>query len=237
MMMMMTIQSAGYASVLERVRAIEERLGVASNVPTPTPLINNPSDATTKEPKNSPFSSLFSQRLEGISNGFKAEIDPKNNPTAGGQGVLGSKVEAFPQGLLGSKHAQFKASIEKYATQYGLEPSLVEAVIKAESAYNPNAKSRVGALGLMQLMPSTAEGLGVEDPLNPEQNIEGGSKYLASLMKRFNGDTSLAVAAYNAGPNAVAKYHGIPPYKETQAYVKKVLQYENQFQNAYQLED
>ena len=112
--------------------------------------------------------------------------------------------------------------IEAAARQYALDPSLVRAVIHAESGFNARAKSNKGALGLMQLMPATARQLGVVDALVPSHNIFGGAQYLASLLNQFKGDVSLATAAYNAGPGAVQKYAGIPPYAETQVYVKRV---------------
>ena len=103
------------------------------------------------------------------------------------------------------------------------DEDFVKAVINQESGFNPNATSHCGAMGLMQLMPSTAQGLGVTNAYDAEQNIEGGTKYLKGLMDRFGNDKSLALAAYNAGPNAVKKYGGIPPYAETKNYVKSVL--------------
>lgn len=109
--------------------------------------------------------------------------------------------------------------------QYGVPVTLLKAVAKAESNFNPNATSCCGAMGIMQLMPATAKSLGVSDAYDPEQNIMGGAKYLSQLLKEFDGDPKLAVAAYNAGPGAVKKYDGIPPYPETQNYVDKVIGY------------
>ncbi len=118
--------------------------------------------------------------------------------------------------------------IRNESTKKGLDPHLVKAIIKAESNFNPNAESPKGAMGLMQLMPGTADLLGVDNPFNPKQNIKGGTDYLKDLLRVFK-DKDLAIAAYNAGPGAVKKHGGIPPYSETQNYVKKVNEYYDNF--------
>jgi len=133
----------------------------------------------------------------------------------------GNRAGAFP---LKGNVAAFAPHIEKAADEAGIDAALVHAVITAESGYNPRAISRAGAQGLMQLMPETAKRYAVKDAFDPQQNIRGGTRYLRDLLDMFDNDIQLAVAAYNAGENAVIR-HGkkIPPYRETQAYVPKVM--------------
>jgi soluble lytic murein transglycosylase-like protein len=116
------------------------------------------------------------------------------------------------------------AWIDQYAIEHDLDPSLVQALIQVESGYDASALSRKGAMGLMQLMPDTARELGVADPWDAVQNLRGGTRYLRQLLDRFAGDLELALAGYNAGPNAVERHRGIPPYRETSDYVQRVLQ-------------
>ena len=119
---------------------------------------------------------------------------------------------------------KFTPIIQKIATKYKMDPNLLHAVIQTESAYDPNAVSPAGAVGLMQLMPATAKRYGVSNRNDPNQNINGGTRYLKDLLKMFDSNLKLAVAAYNAGENAVKKYHNsIPPYPETRNYVKQVI--------------
>lgn len=123
------------------------------------------------------------------------------------------------------KDRRFGTIIQQAADRHQVEPALVRAIIMAESSYNPRAISKKGAKGLMQLMPKTAESLGVVDSFNPEDNIHGGVAYFKKLMNRFDGNVEFALAAYNAGSRNVRKYQGIPPFKATRYYVKRVLQY------------
>jgi soluble lytic murein transglycosylase-like protein len=122
--------------------------------------------------------------------------------------------------------------IRQYADQYSLDEALVKAVIKVESDYQPNVVSSKGAQGLMQLIPETARELNVVDPFDPSENIRGGSLYLRRMLNQFNGDLELALAAYNAGPNAVKRFGGIPPYSETLDYVERVKRYRDYYRQS-----
>ncbi len=117
----------------------------------------------------------------------------------------------------------YAATINAAASSAGIDPALLAAVAQVESGFNPRAQSGAGAKGVMQLMDSTARGLGVTDPFDPQQSLTGGARFLGGLLRQFNGDVSLALAAYNAGPGAVQRFGGIPPYEETRRYVPKVL--------------
>ena len=124
---------------------------------------------------------------------------------------------------LKAQSANIDEIIETFSNKYNIDGDFIKAIINQESGFNPKATSKKGAMGLMQLMPKTAESLGIKDAYNPYQNIEGGVKYLKGLMDKYNNNPELALAAYNAGSGAVQKYGGIPPYKETQNYVKSIM--------------
>ena len=161
-------------------------------------------------------------RISTIENQIQSLASFTQKPDADFQKILETSVKNTKNPNSVSR-GEIDNLITKYADKNGLDEDFVKAVINQESGFNPNATSHCGAMGLMQLMPATAQGLGVTNAYDAEQNIEGGTKYLKGLMDRFGNDKSLALAAYNAGPNAVKKYNGIPPYAETQNYVKKVL--------------
>lgn len=132
-----------------------------------------------------------------------------------------------------NNNAPYSDLIVVAAERYKVDPALIQAIIFAESGYNPKARSRKGAVGLMQLMPSTAKSLGVKDIYNPKDNIDGGVRYFKKLLERFDGDVKLALAAYNAGSRYVRKYKGIPPFKATKIYIKKVLKYKEKYSVDY----
>lgn len=120
--------------------------------------------------------------------------------------------------------------INQAARRFDLNPSLIKAVIRAESAFDHMAVSKKGAMGLMQLMPATAAELKVNDPHNPEENIFGGTQYLSNMLKRFNNNIEHALAAYNAGPERVEQYKGVPPFRETKTFIQRVLTYQTEYE-------
>ena len=148
---------------------------------------------------------------------------------AGAPGALPKSVQSDirpeTSGQQASHRQNIDACIEKAARKYNVDKSLIAGIVRAESAFQPDAVSAAGAQGLMQLMPGTARELGVDDPFDIQQNIDGGVRYFRQMMDRFDGDVKLALAAYNAGPGTVRRYDGIPPYAETRHYVAKVMKF------------
>jgi soluble lytic murein transglycosylase-like protein len=152
---------------------------------------------------------------------FASALQAAGAPAAGAEEAGGESSSAY-DGL-----------IQQAATRYGVDPALLHGLIQQESGFDPNARSSAGAVGLTQLMPGTASSLGVANPLDPAEAIEGGARYLAQLTSQFGGNTTDALAAYNAGPGAVSQYGGVPPYAETQSYVTKVTGYAEAYRRSH----
>lgn len=186
-------------------------------------------------PKNieSDFKKILDEKID---NSNKLENDKEIKPSE----VLDEELKPEIKEALNLKSkidlktqsANIDELIETFSNKYNIDSDFIKAIIKQESGFNQSATSKKGAMGLMQLMPKTAESLGVLDAYNPSQNIEGGVKYLKSLLDKFDNNRELALAAYNAGPNAVKKYGGIPPYKETQNYVNSIMNTYNKVKEA-----
>jgi soluble lytic murein transglycosylase-like protein len=157
------------------------------------------------------------------SNSFQSQLQQASATTGG------TAAAATASG--GPVDGQFSDLINAAAQKYGIDPALLKGLIRQESNFNPNAKSPAGAAGLCQLMPGTAAALGCTNPLDPAQAIDAGAKYLSQQLKAFGGDPRKALAAYNAGPGAVQRYGGVPPYAETQNYVRAVMGFADQYRN------
>lgn len=223
----------GLAALLGRLQTIESQwlALLLGQLPTGTqvsPFLAHVAAALTKT-MAAPLSQSFLR--DGQSVAFNPSFAnalgiPQNHdrfplPLTGAQPV--DEIDSAPS--IAPPSSDLQHLIIQTAQRYGVDPALALAVAKAESNFNPFARSPKGAMGVMQLMPETAKSLGITDPFNPIQNIDGGIRYLRQLLERFSGQVTLAVAAYNAGPNAVARYGGVPPYPETQTFLRRVLSY------------
>jgi soluble lytic murein transglycosylase-like protein len=167
------------------------------------------------------FASLIKELTQSLSSLEKQLMQALRQINPSARSKASTKSASAPNGS--RECGRYGSIITDAARRYEVDPQLVSAVINQESGFQPNAVSKAGAMGLMQLMPDTAKSLGVTDPFNPQQNIEGGTSLLRGLLDRYHGQLDLALAAYNAGPAAVDKYGGVPPFPETQAYVRNIM--------------
>lgn len=201
-----------------------------------------PADAVAAMQRVQHLQGMISQVRQGSATSFAAALNaasansvavpvatasastPTVNASAAATPLAGSANSAGSSGT-----TPYDGAIVQAAARYNLDPAVLHGLIRQESGFDPNSRSSAGALGLTQLMPGTASSLGVSNPLDPVQSIEGGARYLSQMMSQFGGNTEEALAAYNAGPGAVQRYGGVPPYAETRDYVNKVLGYANAY--------
>ena len=204
---------AGELALVQRVQQLQALIESARQVAAGMPLASSGTAAASQ-------SGAAASQSATASLGSTAAADPSD---------FASALQAATEG----EGSSYEAMIEQAAARNGIEPAVLHGLIQQESGFDPSAASSAGAAGLTQLMPGTAASLGVANPLNPAESIEGGARYLGEMMRQFGGNTADALAAYNAGPGAVQQYGGVPPYAETESYVTKVLGYAESYRQSH----
>jgi soluble lytic murein transglycosylase-like protein len=205
---------SGALAATQRVQELQEMIAEARQGSSTTSFASALNAATATTPSAAPVTTGFSGSVP-----MSAEL----TSTMAAASAPGSTQEGS---------SNYDSLIEQSAARNGVDPAILHGLIQQESGFDPNSHSSAGALGLTQLMPGTASSLGVSNPLDPAQSIEGGARYLSQMLSKFGGNISDALAAYNAGPGAVQRYGGVPPYAETQDYVSKVLGYANAYRQS-----
>jgi soluble lytic murein transglycosylase-like protein len=222
--------AAGELAVAQRVAQLQALIAAAGKVAA------GQLPASTLASPASPAGAQSATSVQGSTGDFASALQAAT--TADVSGVAGSVTPGYQPavqgvGSSGESGGEYESLIDQAASRNGLDPAVLHGLIQQESGFDPSATSSAGASGLTQLMPGTASSLGVADPLNPAESIEGGARYLGQLMTQFGGNTEDALAAYNAGPGAVEQYGGTPPYAETQSYVSKVLGYAETYRQSH----
>ena len=227
------LSTGGEANAMQRAMQINQKVNMANYQQNVTP--QNPLDAIYPSNNNNNIKSFESVLQSSTTANFgslllnpkslsvNAQIAKPDNTNLLNQAIQQTAAPQTQNATPQTSKSQILDIISQISQKHGVDENLVKAVIKQESGFNTKATSKAGAMGLMQLMPQTAKNLGVKDPYNAIQNVDGGVRYLKSMLNKYNGNVILALAAYNAGPGAVDKYDGVPPYAETQNYVKNIL--------------
>lgn len=226
---------AGELAVAQRVQQLQALIESAKTVCDGGVIAGSPTASTGAQGAQP---GDFASALQAATT---ADADASSAPamalsgTPGGIGGFGEAagLDASFAPAAGGEGSDYEALVNQAAVRNGLDPAVLHGLIQQESGFDPSATSGAGAMGLTQLMPGTASSLGVANPLNPAESIEGGARYLGELTRQFGGNTSEALAAYNAGPGAVQEYGGIPPYSETQNYVSSVLGYAESYRQSH----
>jgi soluble lytic murein transglycosylase-like protein len=209
--------SVGVEAAAQRVQQLQALIEAAGSVDS----TSAPTSIVASYSSTQPAAGDFAAALQAATSASSASSsDAAYQPT----------VDASTEG---ANSSEYEALIEQAAQRNGLDPAVLHGLIEQESGFDPSATSSAGASGLTQLMPGTASSLGVANPLDAAESIEGGARYLGELTSQFGGNTTEALAAYNAGPGAVQQYGGVPPYAETQSYVSKVLGYAEAYREAH----
>ena len=238
---------AGELAVAQRVQQLQALIETARQVAAGGVVATtSPSTATPTTTPGSTSASGYSGATADFASALQSATAAGTSSALGAAGTsdtLGvagtpalssySAYSPLTQSAGGEAGGEYESLIDEAAARNGLDPAVLHGLIQQESGFDPSATSSAGASGLTQLMPGTASSLGVADPLNPAESIEGGARYLGQLMDQFGGNTEDALAAYNAGPGAVEQYGGTPPYAETQSYVGKVLGYAESYRQSH----